>query len=469
MRTFDKENPIDFSNLITSGATDITYSVKITNGDYLREDVSTDEYVIRFTDNEFETLRMNIEPNRNSMTVIVIARFNLNGKENGNTEYFEYRLEKDETTLPVIHLTVEPINDGVLSGKDIYVRRRSKLKLTISMDTRYGATVKTCLADIQMRSYGIGEHIIETNALDTDTVISVEGYDSRGFRAASEITIHINDLTLPTIVPVPGETEVRCERSGDKVLLVAGTDHSILREGDTDMNPVSLKYRYRPSNALEFTSYEPITLTDGRYNGFLPFTAANTTSYIVEVCVVDAFDQSSISFTIPTANCVIHANKAKDGIAIGKRCERSGLEVDWDTRFNKSVTFASGHPIADYVIEEGWMDDADYGDSWYVRKWDSGKMEMWMQTPKDTVAITDAWGALYSHSNPIKSSFPLEFAYPPILLASPMSNGYSYFLISGTPVTATGTGDWYYARPTAATINAGISFYAIGAWKVGGE
>lgn len=472
MAIINKNNPMTLDINLPDGASDAWYEVKrYRNTDTLSiiERTDIDDYeqlTISLTDAQVEVLRNDLRSDETQELLDVYVHYIVGGKNKKDTYQCYYQLEEDDTTKPSITFSVEPVNTGVLAGHDVFVQHRSKIALSFSASAKYGSTIRSCYAEANYQVYEPGNHEIDTVGMGNEIVVHIVAVDTRWMRREITATYQIESVVPPSLVPVEGFDEISCTRSGTNALLSVGTRFSSLKDGDQELNSCTLAYRYRPSSQSEFTSWDVLSMTNGEYNSTLPISISESASYVVEVSATDIFDSVSTSFYIPTGKSVVSMNEEKTGIAIGKMCEGSGLEVDWPARFNKEVSFST---IKDLIVYEGYMDSSD-GGTWFVRRWQSGIMECFSRHEVTNITCNSAWGSLFSHNTGISLAYPIEFIYPPELFATPITNGYSFFLVCGTDGGTTGTGEWYFARPTSIeSMLAGISFYAIGRWKGVGE
>lgn len=133
-----------------------------------------------------------------------------------------------------------------------------------------------------------------------------------------------------------------------------------------------------------------------------------------------------------------------------------------DVNINGGMLY-QGTPM-DFVIEYG------YTDSWYWRKWYSGRAECWGTEYKYDTAVTTAWGGLYRSDNIYPRSYPEELfiltpEYTSIELGS-TSKGCWIIRHDSTGAHYEHPGPYAVVRPASATIDRlVINFHAIGRWK----
>lgn len=118
-------------------------------------------------------------------------------------------------------------------------------------------------------------------------------------------------------------------------------------------------------------------------------------------------------------------------------------------------------PYVEPIAEEG--QDGD----WYYIKRSNGIAECWREKYYGSVAINNAWGAIYESVELPSISFPTGlFIEKPMVCNVSKSGGQGVFYVELGGPTLTGTSGLWLWRPTSTTIlNAAISIHAIGKWK----
>lgn len=117
--------------------------------------------------------------------------------------------------------------------------------------------------------------------------------------------------------------------------------------------------------------------------------------------------------------------------------------------------------IADYIVEQGT------DGIWTYRKWNSGIAECWGILPTQTLAITQAWGSIYSAgSNTIRGNFPTGlFVSAPVESFAIRGSDSSAVPCFGGNNSATQTSAYQFVRGTASSVSISLSIHAIGRWK----
>lgn len=138
------------------------------------------------------------------------------------------------------------------------------------------------------------------------------------------------------------------------------------------------------------------------------------------------------------------------------------------TFYNANGTLTATYPgtgFADYVTETGTSS------SWYYRKWNSGKCELWRRVTRSKSAIgSTAWGSLYV-GNLAAVAYPFTFSSVPYEYVSPAGyeSGTSYtnsFWICNaggtTGATTTQSGQYQAVRATDFSAGICIDYYVCG-------
>ena len=134
-----------------------------------------------------------------------------------------------------------------------------------------------------------------------------------------------------------------------------------------------------------------------------------------------------------------------------------------DFRFNVPVYLKdSEEPLtvaADFVVEQGTSG------TWYYRKWNSGRAELYGYQNVSDIACTAALGNMYRTAVITPPSFPFT-VYSPKIVATYESEGYGAFLWPTTLTTIAKPFNYYLVRPTSSTgITGKVNFHIQGEWE----
>ncbi len=232
-------------------------------------------------------------------------------------------------------LTIARVDNGVPSNWGVYVKGKSKAKLTINGASGvHGSTINKY--EISGGGYSTTGSSFTTDVLNTAGTITFTGVitDSRGRTATKTVNCSVVDYFSPS---VPEFFIGRCNSSG--TLTDEGTYvkvKAVLKYASvSSKNTISARVEYKTkssttwTNAGSITSGKEVVIGGGKID-------ANT-SYDIRLVVQDAFETVIVPMTIPTATTTLDFRNGGMGIAIGKVAEKDGLEVAWDSNFLRTL------------------------------------------------------------------------------------------------------------------------------------
>ena len=115
--------------------------------------------------------------------------------------------------------------------------------------------------------------------------------------------------------------------------------------------------------------------------------------------------------------------------------------------------------IKDYVVERGTSG------IWTIEKWNSGVAKCYGTHSVSNIAVTSAWGSLYSSPQITLPNFPFTFKATPSVTLT-WNGTYSAIIDGATGITTVRCGYTYLFRPDSTTLTTGgIAIQAIGKWK----
>lgn len=236
--------------------------------------------------------------------------------------------------------TAERIDGTVPSDWGIYVKGKSKAKLTISGAAAggYGATLKSY--SITGGGYTGSTAEYTTGFLNTAGTITFTAKvtDSRGRTASKTVSVTVEDYAPPVI---QSASAARCGASGD--LQDDGTyvlvTHSLTYSSLGGKNSLSRSYRFRQAGETSWQNTQYTETDAGDIVG-----AGNISpdySYEIELKAEDELENASRILPVSTAKVIMDWKKGGTGMAIGKVAEKDGFEVAWPTYLGK-VTLPYG-------------------------------------------------------------------------------------------------------------------------------
>lgn len=279
-------------------------------------------------------------PNSTSGTAkVTVSTYNGSTKI-GSDVSKNFTITVPTSVVPTVSATTELVNDTVPSSWGIYVQGKSKCKITVSGSAKYGATIKSF--DISgtngkysrsLSSAGswTSPYITESGSVS----FKVKATDSRSRTASTTKSITVYPYKNPSI----STTKVfRCTSDGTASDTGTYISASILTNNYSDCNgknTITQTVMYRESTsstwstAKSVTTGTPVILGDN--------SISNSKSYVIRFTITDAFGSSTKDIAVSTSGCLLNIRKAKDGLAIGKFAEQSGLDIKWDSTFRSDV------------------------------------------------------------------------------------------------------------------------------------
>jgi len=259
-------------------------------------------------------------------------RFTIYSTVGGTTSY-SY-IDKTFTIVskpPVINSVAITNSDTALSnkfGSNYLIKNYTKPKVVITATGQYGATIKTYETTIEGKTY-TGQTITATEflMLASTNGISVKATDSRGFTATQNISITVNDYTLPNATL----SAHRCNAGGTEQ--EDGTYIKFIYTGNItplgNKNDKSFKLQYRQQGTTNWTDAPNINPSgyslngNSIINGFSPDYA-----YEAQIVVADYFNNFTTLLTyILTSFSLLDWKANGKGMATGKASTLDGFEI----------------------------------------------------------------------------------------------------------------------------------------------
>ena len=248
-----------------------------------------------------------------------------------------FTLNVPASVKPTIEsFTAERIDGAVPSDWGVYVKGKSKAKLTISGAAAggHGATLKSY--SITGGGYTGSTAEYTTGVLNTAGTITFTGKvtDSRGRTASKTVSVTVEDYAPPVI---QSASAARCDASGslqDDGAYVLVT-HSLTYSSLGGKNSLSRSYRFRRVGETSWRNTQYTETESGDIVG-----AENISpdySYEIELKAEDELENVSQILSVSTAKVIMDWKKGGAGMAIGKVAEKDGLEVAWPTYLHQNL------------------------------------------------------------------------------------------------------------------------------------
>lgn len=460
-------------------------------------------------------------PNATSGTVtITVDTYNGSTKIGTKSVNLTAKVPNADWTKPKINsVTITPSGNPDWLGTK-YVQSKSKARVVTSAAGQASATIKTCEVTIDGTKYTGTD--ITSNAINNSGTVSatIKVTDSRGYTNSTTQNISVEGYSKPYIANHSQYNKVICARcndsgtvvsNGTRLRLVLSKKWSALSGG---VNTALVEYRIN-SNSWVTASAHSSNTSD------ISLTVTNVTlnvkqTYKISIRITDKFGETdTYQYDIPTEEITFNLKEGGSGAAFGKYAETDGLEVDWESKFNKpvlievpqfeslmikrtesgnaaTIRFANENGKLGYI---GMTDTADGGlirwkhDSssnylvldtgntkdyiveqgtsgvWRYRKWNSGFAECWGYHTISGTNISTSWGSWYASPAITLPSFPFTFVGAPDVHVG-WESDFSAIIDGVGKRESTKAGQVYLYRPVAQTnVNGRFSIYAYGKWK----
>ena len=460
-------------------------------------------------------------PNATSGTVtITVDTYNGSTKIGTKSVNLTAKVPDEDWTKPEINsVTITPSGNPDWVGSR-YVQSKSKAKVVTGAAGQASATIKTCEVTIDGTKY-TGTDITSNAIRNSGTVaVTVKVTDSRGYTNSTTQNISVEAYSKPYIANHSQYSKIICARcndsgtvvsNGTRLRLVLSKKWSAL---SNSVNTALVEYKINSNSwvtaSAHTTNTSDIALTD------TDVTLDLKQTYKVYIKITDKFGETdTYQYDIPTEEIAFNLKEGGGGAAFGKYAEGDGLEVDWESKFNKpvlievpqfeslmikrtesgnaaTIRFANENGKLGYIgmtnTADGglirWKHDSsanylvlDTGNTkdyiveqgtsgvWRYRKWNSGFAECWGYHTISGTNISTAWGAWYASPAITLPSFPFTFVGAPDVHVG-WESDFSAIIDGVGKRESTKAGQVYLYRPVAQTnVNGRFSIYAYGKWK----
>lgn len=360
--------------------------------------------------------------------------------------------------------SVSVYNTGTAAASiPAFVQGYSKADVTfnankISTENSYGATIKSY--KIVYGSATVTASPFRTPTLTNSGTMTVYCYvtDTRDRTVGSAITFNVLPYSPPTL---SGIEVFRCDSSGAAdsaggyISVKATPGYSSLNGN----NSITFRVRYGV-NANNYGGYT--TLASGVSSILGGGSLLSTSSYIVEISLIDSLGKTSIYIGhIPTDDVSFHIAKGGKRVAFFKYAEKDNtLEVGGNLEVADTLSIG-GNPLADYIVEQGTSG------IWTYRKWASGIAECWGQKQITGYAMTKS-GTGYYYGAAITESYPITFST--IMFKNTDVSDSKTSLIgvqrgTGADASLIQIGNTYPLSPVSQTVDIILNHIAKGTWK----
>lgn len=382
------------------------------------------------------------------------------------TKSYSITLQVPSSVAPSISaVNVSEAVSGLAAQFGTYVQTKSKLRIKTSTSGSYGSSISNCQITVDGGTYS-GTDVTSNPINSTGTVtITATVTDSRGRTASKSTSVSVTAYSPPAITALSVH---RCksdgtdDTSGD--YLYISYAYAIAPVGNKNTHAATLYAKQSDGDDWIQIDQNPA------YSASISIVPAGAFSsdyrFDVKLYVADYFGSTMMIVQVPSADTIIDILASGDAVAFGEVAEKPNtltVAEDWTTRLRGGAEI-SGYPLADFVVEQGT------DGIWTYRKYSSGIAECWGVSPRKQVAVTNAWGSVYASPNntPIcdQQDYPFAFTELPVVNATPVLEGYNYWLCTvGGTASTTKSPAFQAIRETGATVTGCVSLHALGRWK----
>lgn len=286
------------------------------------------------------------------------------------------RIPENEDTCPAVTMTVEPVNNFGAAFDGLYIKGKTKMRITMTADAKYEADLTLCQIGYLFREeilYSINDpstafppfkHTIEV-PLDNVTTSEPEypaaiAEDSRGFSNGAWAEITVIDYAKPVI----DAEAYRCDSNGNKsetgtyMRIKAKRSYSKVVSGGVQKNFCEIRYRIKAEGG-DYGGWTTIlartAASDEVTTSPLLGNLDTKTSYAVQIQAIDDIGDYGVTVSgLPTEEVYMHRHK--NGLALGKYVENGDdepklLDVAWNAHFRGEVLIGpEGMTLREYIL-----------------------------------------------------------------------------------------------------------------------
>ena len=336
---------------------------------------------------------------------------------------------------------------GFKSGNEKFIKYHSNAQCTISAQAQKEATISSF--SVKNGSLVISNREVANFIEVKDATFTYSTTDSRGF-----VVTEVKEYELIPYIPLTASLKIDTfTPTGEMKVTITGKYYQGSFGASNNFMNVTLELKSTDGSTLvkkySLGNVYPTVDSLGNYTYSYTMTGVDyTQNYMVVAQVTDALTPDLSSSTIAAPIPVFDWSKN-------------------DFNFNVPVSF-NGETMVDWIVETGQEAMGSNG-IWYWTKWHSGKAECYGCRNYGNMAVTTAWGSLYT-SYMYTQSLPtgLFKAVPEVMSIDAIKGSYGCWVImySNSEPTATASTGFTIASAASKTINQlYLGFHCIGRWK----
>lgn len=254
-----------------------------------------------------------------------------NGNSLIGTETKTLKLYVPEDILPTLTIT----KTGVDLFNGYYVQDRSKVSITLSAASLYGATITNRFTKINGATYTTNSFTTDVLTSSGTNTIETTVTDTRGRKKTVTSTFTVESYHNPQVVSL---TAVRCDPTGDEnpqgayMQLVGTVNYASIQS--TNVLLTTLEYR-----AVGMTDWTNATVDNNSSNPTLRVIVPADVNLAYEVRLVakDAYSSSEKVVNLNTAFVLMDYNASGKGISFGEVSTTDKLTVNMPSVFKQPI------------------------------------------------------------------------------------------------------------------------------------
>ena len=361
----DLDNPtITYSNPAGNAIADLKACISFTGSkdDIAYRDISKtgSTYTFNLTNAERDVLRNNTGSSRE---VIFYVRSVIGSVTYYSTLKKKLTIAESDATRPTVKITsLSPVSSLGAPLNTMYIQGKTKVKATLEIGTKYGASVAFSDIVVDYVSYPSYESAVLSKFGVQQVNARVK--DSRGFWGTYYENVTVISYGKPLVVPLSGENAIHCYRSdgnGNRT----GSSTSLWVKAKRSYNTLSgsntceLQWRVKPAEAAwndsqhKWSNLLGTDVSVNEYNAQVAGVFDLTKSYTVQIRAIDLVGEYDIkTFEIPTQDVALHLGKGGKNVSIGTYCDYSEERTfysEWKAIFGDDV-YIGDKTLKEYIL-----------------------------------------------------------------------------------------------------------------------
>ena len=269
----------------------------------------------------------------------------------------KFTMKENTATKPTVSMDIS-LDNGSLPSEfaGLYIQGKSRLKVSLSAEGKYGASIKSYSAVVDGKIYNSRE--FTTDVIQSENV-NIEGCakDSREFTGSTSQQIEFIPYSKPLVVPHSGENAILCYRSDGNGTRV-GNSTSVWIKAQRFYYSVSGKnfcaLQWRRKTAAEVWDDDKhlwddlLEAGDTSTNEFSALISDVEfdlkQAYTVQIRAIDTIgEHDTKTFDVPTQDVALHLGKGGKNVSVGTYCDYDKdytFYSAWDTVLGKNLEVA---------------------------------------------------------------------------------------------------------------------------------